>query len=293
MRAKTSLWSGSAVSALAVLVVLPAAATAADRDLAVTIYANGTALVQDHRSINVTGGRQRLEFQNVSAQIQPETVSLAADGISIVEQNFDFDLLTPGKMMEKAVGQEVTLVRTSPGTGAETREKALVLATNEGVILKIGERIEVLRDDGLPVRVIFDKVPDNLRAKPTLSVTINSPKSGTRPATLSYLTPGLGWKADYVALYNEADSKLDVQGWITLNNSSGTTYDDAKTVLVAASPGGEAVQPNNWRPRRPQPRPTLVQPGTETGSRERLGDFYLYPIAERTTSPIATKNMMS
>lgn len=276
MKAKTPLWIGSAVSALAVLPVV-----AADHDVSVTIYANDTALIQDHRSINVTGGRQRLEFQNVSARIRPETVSLASEGISIVEQNFDFDLLTPTKMMEKAVGQEVTLVRTSPGTGAETREKALVLATNEGVVLKIGERIEVLRDDGLPVRVIFDKVPDNLRARPTLSVTINSPKGGTRPATLSYLTPGLGWKADYVALYNEADSKLDVQGWVTLTNSSGTTYDDAKTMLVAASPG-QPADTNNWTP-RPRPRSTLVQPGTETGSRERVGDFYLYPIAERTT----------
>jgi hypothetical protein len=276
MKAKTPLWMGSAVSALAVLPVV-----AADHDVSVTIYANDTALIQDHRSINVTGGRQRLEFQNVSARIRPETVSLAAEGISIVEQNFDFDLLTPTKMMEKAVGQEVTLVRTSPGTGTETREKALVLATNEGVVLKIGERIEVLRDDGLPVRVIFDKVPDNLRAKPTLSVTVNSPKGGTRPATLSYLTPGLGWKADYVALYNEADSKLDVQGWVTLTNSTGTTYDDAKTMLVAASPGGPA-DTNTWTP-RPRPRSTLVQPGTETGSRERVGDFYLYPIAERTT----------
>ena len=276
MKAKTPLWIGSAVSALAVLPV-----AAADHDVSVTIYANDTALIQDHRSINVTGGRQRLEFQNVSAQIRPETVSLAAEGITIVEQNFDFDLLTPTKMMEKAVGQEVTLVRTSPGTGAETREKALVLATNEGVVLKIGERIEVLRDDGLPVRVIFDKVPDNLRAKPTLSVTVNSPKGGTRPATLSYLTPGLGWKADYVALYNEADSKLDVQGWVTLTNSSGTTYDDAKTLLVAASPG-QPADTNTWTP-RPRPRSTLVQPGTETGSRERVGDFYLYPIAERTT----------
>jgi hypothetical protein len=276
MKAKTPLWIGSAVSALAALPVV-----AADHDVSVTIYANDTALIQDHRSINVTGGRQRLEFQNVSAQIRPETVSLAAEGITIVEQNFDFDLLTPTKMMEKAVGQEVTLVRTSPGTGAETREKALVLATNEGVVLKIGERIEVLRDDGLPVRVIFDKVPDNLRAKPTLSVTVNSPKGGTRPATLSYLTPGLGWKADYVALYNEADSKLDVQGWVTLTNSSGTTYDDAKTLLVAASPG-QPADTNTWTP-RPRPRSTLVQPGTETGSRERVGDFYLYPIAERTT----------
>jgi hypothetical protein len=276
MKAKTPLWIGSAVSALAVLPV-----AAADHDVSVTIYANDTALIQDHRSINVTGGRQRLEFQNVSAQIRPETVALAAEGISIVEQNFDFDLLTPTKMMEKAVGQEVTLVRTTPGTGAETREKALVLATNEGVVLKIGERIEILRDDGLPVRVIFDKVPDNLRAKPTLSVTINSPKGGMRPATLSYLTPGLGWKADYVALYNEADSKLDVQGWVTLTNSSGTTYDDARTMLVAASPGTPVVT-NTW-PRPARPRMAEVQPGTETGTRERVGDFYLYPIAERTT----------
>lgn len=268
---------GSAVSALAVLPV-----AAADHDVSVTIYANDMALIQDHRSINVTGGRQRLEFQNVSAQIRPETVALAAEGISIVEQNFDFDLLTPAKMMEKAVGQEVTLVRTTPGTGAETRERALVLATNEGVVLKIGERIEVLRDDGLPVRVIFDKVPDNLRARPTLSVTVNSPKGGSRPATLSYLTPGLSWKADYVALYNEVDSKLDVQGWVTLTNSSGTTYDDAKTMLVAASPG-TPVETNTWVPRPPRPRMAEVQPGTETGSRERVGDFYLYPIAERTT----------
>jgi hypothetical protein len=275
MRGKRLLWVGGALSALATLPAFPA-----DHDVSVTIYANDLALVQDHRSINVTGGRQRIEFQNVSAKIRPETVSLAADGLTIVEQNFDFDLLTPAKMMEKAVGQEVTLVRVSPGTGAETREKAQVLATNGGVVLKIGERIEVLRDDGLPVRVIFDKVPDNLRARPTLSVTVNSPRGGTRPATLSYLTPGLGWRADYVALYSEADSKLDVQGWVTLTNSSGTTYDDAKTLLVAGSP--TAVTANNaWIQRRQ--RSTLMEAGTESGKRERLGDFYLYPIAERTT----------
>lgn len=256
-------------------------ALAGDHDVAVTIYANDLALVQDHRTINVTGGRQRIEFQNVSAQIRPETVSLAAGDLTIVEQNFDFDLLTPAKLMEKAVGQEVTLVRVTPGTGAETREKALVLATNGGVVLKIGERIEVLRDDGLPVRVIFDKVPDNLRARPTLSVTVNSAHSGTRPATLSYLTPGLGWRADYVALYSEADSKIDVQGWVTLTNSSGTTYDDAKTLLVAGSPGGGGGAINSYAQQRM--RPTLAQAGTESGNRERLGDFYLYPIAERTT----------
>ena len=263
------------------LLVNPAGA--ADRVLSVTIYNDNLALVQDRRDIDVKDGRQRLEFQDVSAQIRPETVSLSAADMSIGEQNFDFDLLTPAKLMEKAVGQEVTIVRVNPATGAETREQALVLATNGGVVLKIGQRIEVLRDDGLPVRVIFNKVPDNLRARPTLSVSVIGAHAGTRRATLSYLTPGLGWKADYVALYNEGDGKIDVQGWVTLTNSSGTTYDNAQTLLVAGSPSQEdgGGQSNGFRPQ--VRRQTLQQPGTESGNRERLGDYYLYPLAERTT----------
>jgi hypothetical protein len=267
---------------LYLLAAMPA--PAADRTLSVTIYADDLALVQDRRDVEVKAGRQRLEFQDVSAQIRPETVALTAADISIVEQNFDFDLLTPAKLMEKAVGQVVTIVRVNPASGAETREQAQVLATNGGVVLKIGEHIEVLRDDGLPVRVIFDKVPDNLRARPTLSVTVMGGHAGTRQATLSYLTPGLGWHADYVALYNEADSKIDVQGWVTLTNSSGVTYDNAQTLLVAGSPtqvdGG--ARPSNYY-RAQQQRAALKQPGTESGNRERLGDYYLYPLAERTT----------
>jgi hypothetical protein len=267
------------IGCVAWLLVNPA--WAADRALSVTIYNDDLALIQDRRDIDVKDGRQRIEFQDVSAQIRPETVSLSAADISIVEQNFDFDLLTPTKLMEKAVGQEVTIVRVNPATGAETREQALVLATNGGVVLKIGQRIEVLRDDGLPVRVIFNKVPDNLRARPTLSVSIIGAHAGSRRATLSYLTPGLGWKADYVALYNESDGKIDVQGWVTLTNSSGTTYDNAQTLLVAGSPGQVNGDSNNYRP--PIRRATLQKPGTESGSRERLGDYYLYPLAERTT----------
>ena len=268
-----------AAIALAAFVTMPATAKPG---IAITIYANNTALVQDTRDLSLKGGRQKISFENVSAQIRSETVSLTAADLSIVEQNFDFDLLSPGKMMEKAVGHTVTIVRTNPATGAEIREQAEVLATNGGVVLRIGERIEVLRDDGLPVRVIFDKVPDNLRARPTLSVLVDA-KAGTRPGTLSYLTPGLGWRADYVALFDEGAGKIDVQGWVTLTNASGVTYDDAETLLVAGNPrllddnGGDS-QP--WR--RPQ-RATLVQAGTESGGRERLGDYYLYPLANRTT----------
>ncbi len=256
-------------------------ALGAERALSVTIYNDDLALITDQRDIDVKEGRQRIEFQDVSAQIRPETVSLTAADISIVEQNFDFDLLTPAKLMEKAVGGEVTIVRVNPATGAETKELAQVLAANGGVVLKIGQRIEVLRDDGLPVRVIFDKVPDNLRARPTLSVTVIGAHPGTRRAALSYLTPGLGWKADYVALYNESDSKIDVQGWVTLTNSSGASYDNARTLLVAGSPAqADGGRPGIFRPSR---RGALQEAGTESGSRERLGDFYLYPLRQSTT----------
>ncbi|HEX6375370.1 MAG TPA: DUF4139 domain-containing protein [Allosphingosinicella sp.] len=255
-----------------------AAAQPQPGNLAVTIYNQNLALVQDMRQLDLPAGRSRQEFPNVSGQISPETVTLSADGVGIVEQNFDFDLLSPSKLMEKAVGEEITLLRTNPATGAETRERAKVLAVNGGVVLQIGNRIEVLRDDGLPVRAIFDRVPENLRARPTLSVTMDSVRAGPRPVTLSYLTPGMSWKADYVTLFDEAAGKIDVQGWVTLTNTTGTTFANADTLLVAGQIGGRA-QYGGYRP----PRPPGNRPGTQTPDRESLGDFYLYPLKERTT----------
>jgi hypothetical protein len=173
----------------------------------------------------------------VSANIRPETASLSADGVGIVEQNFDFDLLTPQKLMEKALGQPIKIVRTNPGTGAQVTEEATVLSTQQGVVLKVGDHIEVLRDDGIPTRVLFDKVPDNLKAKPTLSVMVSSSRSGARPATLRYMTGGLGWKADYVANYDEKNATLDLQGWVTLTNTTNVAYDDAKVKIAAGALG--------------------------------------------------------
>lgn len=264
----------------------------AQGELAVTIYNGGQSLVQDIRQIALPAGRARQEFPDVSAQIRPQTVSFAAADTAIVEQNFDYDLLSPNALMQKAVGETVTLLRTNPATGAETRERARVLAVNGGVVLQIGPRIEILRDDGMPVRVIFDKIPPNLRAKPTLSITLDSARAGTRPATLSYLTNGLGWAADYVSLYDEKAGTIDVQGWVTLTNSTGTTFDNAKTLLVAGTPSaGGAVSPR-YRP-RPQPPGNLRRAGTESAPREQLGDYYLYPLAERTTIANAQTKQVS
>ena len=149
--------------------VLPDASRTAQGDVAVTIYNNDIALVQDCRNLSLPVGRTVQDFPDVSAQIRPETVTLSGNGIGIIEQNFDFDLLTPAAMMQKAVGETVTLVRVNPATGLEVRERARVLAANSGVVMQIGDRIEVLRDDGLPTRVIFDRVPAQLRARPTCS----------------------------------------------------------------------------------------------------------------------------
>ena len=270
---------------------VPPPSQTAQGDVSVTIYNNDRALVEDKRMLDLPGGRSRQEFRDVSAQIQPETVTLNGRGIGIVEQNFEYDLLTPAALMQNAVGETVTLVRVNPATGAEVRERARILAANGGVVMQIGDRIEVLRDDGLPARVIFDGVPAQLRARPTLSVTVRADGGGRRPVSLTYLTPGLGWAADYVALFDEANGRMDVQGWVTLTNNSGTPYVNANTLLVAGSVG----QANPYDRRRyygavgypppppPPPPPTIDRAGTETAARERLGDFYLYPLPERTT----------
>ncbi|WP_260581867.1 DUF4139 domain-containing protein [Sphingopyxis sp. PET50] len=272
------------------MIAVPAAAQSdpdatAQGDVAVTIYNNGQSLVQDDRQLGVSAGRNRIEFPDVSARIRPETVTLSGPGLAIVEQNFDFDLLTPDKLMDKAVGQSITLVRTNPATGAERSERAKVLAANGGIVLDVGGRIEVLRDDGLPVRAVFDRLPPNLRARPTLSVTVQAAQAGTVPARLSYLTPNLGWTADYVALFDAAKGAMDMQGWVTLTNSTGTTFSNARTLLVAGSPGGGGGFS--------QLTGALDEAGTETSTRERLGDYYLYPLAERTTIANAQQKQVS
>ncbi|NIJ22454.1 hypothetical protein FHS95_004169 [Sphingomonas naasensis] len=257
----------------------PADSRTAQGDVAVTIYNNDLALIQDKRMLALPSGRTRQEFADVSAAIRPETVTLAAANTAIVEQNFDFDLLTPDKLMDKAVGQPVTLVKTNPETGAETSESARVLANNGGTIVQVGNRIEVLNGSR---RVVFASLPPNLRARPTLSVTLDSSVAGTRAATLNYLSSGFGWKADYVALFDEGAGKIDVQGWITLTNTTGTTFANASTLLVAGAPGsgGGSRARYGYNPSRSMPGSA---PGTETASREQLGDFYVYPLKERTT----------
>jgi hypothetical protein len=257
----------------------------ADKRLSLTIYNSDLALVEHVRPVSVAAGRHRLEFKGVSAQIMSQTVSFGGTGLEIIEQNFDYDLLTPEKLMEKAVGQQVRIVRTNPGTGEETEETAEVLSTVGGVVLKIGERIEVLREDGIPARVIFDKVPPNLRASPTLSVLAEAKQPVNADVTLAYLTHGLSWNADYVAVFAEAQGNVSIQGWITLTNNSGTTFENANAQLVAGDVnvvGSEAEWFQQYNMRRFNTGNRRAA-GVESSAREQLADYYVYPIAQATT----------
>jgi hypothetical protein len=203
------------------------------QSVAVTIYNENLALIKDLRRVTLEAGRNRLALREVSGRMRPETALLRSvshpGSLSLLEQNFDFDLLTPAKLLEKYVGRNVRIVKTHPTTGAETIETATILAANGGVVMKIGDRIET----GLPGRIVYDGVPANLRDRPTLVTELDAARAGSQSVELSYLSAGLAWKADYVAELNASDSALDLNGWVTLTNTSGTSYPNAKLQLVA------------------------------------------------------------
>jgi hypothetical protein len=258
--------------------VKPATDTVAPQ-LSLTIYNNDLVMVQDIRALDLPAGRSRIEFPGVSAAIRPETVSLTAKGLSVVEQNFDYDLLTPAKMMEKQVGHDIQLVRTNTATGAQTTENATVLSANSGVVLRIGKRIEVLRDDGLPTRVVFSSIPENLRASPTLSVTVDAQAGGPRPVDLSYLASGLSWSAAYVGMYDEKRNNLSLQGWFTIHNTSGTSFKDARTELIAGS-----VNTTSGNAGGNYQRNAYTSNGTAAQKNaSEIGDYYEYSLPEHVT----------
>ena len=255
------------------------------KGLAVTIYNDNLALVKDTREVRLPKGDAHLAFQEVSAQIRPETALLrnltAPKDFWVAEQNFDFDLLTPQKLLEKYVGRQVTVVRSVPnadGAGAkEVREKATVLATNGGVVLQYADRIETSVDG----RLVYPDVPANLRARPTLVISLHSGVEKEQKLELSYLTGGLSWRADYVANLAPDEKTLDLSGWVTLTNQSGAAYPNATLQLVA----GDV---NRVQPRTPPPlaRMAMMDKAAEAApqmAEDSLFEYHLYTLDRPTT----------
>ena len=251
--------------------------------VAVTIYNENLALVKDQRRLQLPLGTSALAFRDVSARMRPETALLrsitAPVGLAVWEQNFDFDLLTPQKLLEKYVGQTVQMVRTNPTTGQDTAETATVLAASEGVVLKVGSRIET----GMPGRLVFNDVPANLRDRPTLVMSLDNSTAAIQDVELSYLTSGLSWKADYVVELSSKEDKLDISGWVTLTNTSGATYRNAKLQLVAGDVN--QVQPDLAVRTRNLAMAAAPSPLMEKRAvvQESLFEYHLYTLPRATT----------
>jgi hypothetical protein len=249
------------------------------RAVGITIYNANLALVRDRRHVTLPKGESHLALRDVSAKIQPETAllqSLTAPGrLTVVEQNFDYDLLSPQKLLEKYVGRDVDVIRTDPRTGVRHAERARVLATNDGVVLRYADRIETAVDGTLS----FPSLPADLRDRPTLVTDVSNATDGEQDVELTYLSGGLSWKADYTALLNAGDDRLDLRGLITLHNESGTAYRNAAVQLVAGDVN--VVQPQMLQAiGRVQAMAAAAPPlPTEQG----LLEYHLYTLARRTT----------
>lgn len=245
---------------------------------AVTIYNGDFALVKEQRKLVLPSGLVELRLREVSAEMQAETASLTAitgEQPALYEQNLDFDLLSPSSLLQKYVGREVTVIRSHPTTGEDTRENATVLATNAGLVLRFADRIET----DVPGRVSFGSVPENLRDRPTLSVLIDA-AGGEQVLELSYLTRSMSWRADYVANLSADGAGVSLSGWVTLTNRSGASYRNATLQLVA----GNVNRVNEYEveyERASAPRMSkLAEPAGP--AQEALFDFHLYTYDRKT-----------
>jgi hypothetical protein len=210
------------------------ASTEADQSqVALTIYNANIGLVKDLRAIELAAGESELQFRDVAAQIMPTTVHIKsttdAQGFHVLEQNYEYDLLSPDKLLEKYVGKEVKLLDKNYYTGKEELVTATLLSTTGAPVYQVGNEIHV----GLPGRVILPQIPENLIAKPTLVWLLRSTKAGKQQIEASYLTNQITWHADYVTVLNADDSKADLSGWVSIENKSGATYKNATLKLVA------------------------------------------------------------
>ncbi len=205
-------------------------------ELAVTVYNSNIALVRDVRQLQMPNGGFRLKFMDIAATVNPATVHFRSltepEKVGVIEQNYEYDLLEPAKLLNKYVGKEVTLVRSYMENGTTKREevKATLLANNNGPVWKIGNEIVT----GMYAESYrFPGVPANLYDRPTLLMSLENSGVARQKIEASYLATNLTWNSDYVLTVNRDDQSADLDGWVTVVNNSGTAFHNAKLQLVA------------------------------------------------------------
>jgi hypothetical protein len=253
-------------------------------DLSVTVYNSDLALVRDVREIALPAGTVQLKFMDIASTINPATVhfrSLAdPTRITVLEQNYEYDLLEPAKLLTKYVGREVTLLRPRQVAGTTEMEevKATLIADNNGPIWKIGNEIVTGFN---PAGIRFPDLPENLYDRPTLLWTLANRSAEKQRVEASYLAGNLSWSTDYVLTVSRDESSADLDGWVTLVNNSGASFQNARLQLVA----GEL----NRVPVAAQMKAMLNSDAREAGvagapfQQEAFSEYHLYTLGRRTS----------
>ena len=252
-------------------------------ELAVTVYNSDIALVRDVRSLQLARGTSDLRFMDIAATVNPATVHFRSisepSRVSVLEQNYEYDLLEPDKLLRKYVGREVTLVRNRQESGSTRQEqvKARLLSYNNGPIWQIGDEIVTgLGSD----HIRFPELPDNLYTRPTLIWTLQNDGAARHRVEASYLAQKLSWNADYVLTVARDDKAADLDGWVTVTNGSGTSFRNAKLQFVAGDLNRvrQAVEERMMEMNRgsaPAAAPRMAQ--------EAFSDYHLYTLDRKTT----------
>jgi hypothetical protein len=236
-------------------------------------------LIRDRRSIDIKTPSDRIAFSDVSQQIMAQTVAI--EGLDVLEQNYDFDLLSPQALIEKNVGNTVRIARRASDSGETLEwEKGTILANNSGVILKMEDgRLEILNDNH-NYHMVFDEVPADLRSSPTLTLTLASPVSGAQTIDMTYLSNGLSWQSDYVLQLDQAETSASLDSWITLNNQSGISFRDANLQLLAGDVNMAAPQP---RTMVMMEKMYATATADQAVAQEALHGYHLYTVPFKTT----------
>jgi hypothetical protein len=252
-------------------------------DLAVTVYNSNIALVRDVRQLTLPTGYFRLKFMDIAATVNPATVhfrSLTEPAkLGVIEQNYEYDLLEPAKLLHKYVGKEVTLVRTYQDSGTTKHEeiKATLLSDNNGPVWKIGNDIVT----GMFAESYrFPEVPANLYDRPTLLMSLDNSGPRKHQIEASYLATNLSWNSDYVLTVGRDDKAADLDGWVTLTNNSGTAFHNARLQLVAGDLN--RVAPSAPMAMRAQAVDALVAKEKQF-QQESFSEYHLYSLGRRTS----------
>jgi hypothetical protein len=252
-------------------------------DLNVTVYNSNIALVRDVRNLSLPGGTFRLKFMDIAATVNPATVHFRSltdpDKLGVIEQNYEYDLLEPAKLLHKYVGKEITLIRSYQDNGTTKREeiKATLLSDNNGQVWKIGNDIVT---GGYAESYRFPEVPANLYDRPTLLMSLENSGSRKQQIEASYLASNLSWNSDYVLTVARDDKAADLDGWVTLVNNSGTAFHNARLQLVA----GDL---NRIQPSRQAFTAALESrakaPAADQFQQENFSEYHLYTLGRRTS----------